>query len=285
MRLIILSGLSGSGKSVALRRLEDLDYYCIDNIPAALLRSFIEEKVTTEDPDYPQVAVGIDVRARPDELARIPQLVEAARARGVDCEVVFLTAETPVLIKRYSETRRRHPLSRDGLSLAEAIEAERGLLGQVAESADLVLDTSRTGVHELRDLIADRVHRQAGDPLSLLFQSFGYKHGIPNDADFVFDVRCLPNPYWEPALKTSDGRDPKVIEYLRAYDDVVAMIDDIAGFLERWLSRYQDSGRAYLTVAVGCTGGFHRSVHVVESLAERFRDDYPGLRVRHSELP
>ncbi len=285
MRLIIVSGLSGSGKTVALHHLEDLGFYCIDNVPAALLAMVIGQITATEDPLYANLAIGIDARNRAADLARLPEVVLDLRARGIRCEVLFLHADDNMLLKRYGETRRKHPLSAAGLSLREAIDRERQLLGPIIGSAELVLDTTRTSIYELRDIIRRRVgaHEQPG--LSILIESFGYKHGIPADADFVFDLRCLPNPYWDVALRHLTGRDEKVIEFLDAAANVQRMHDDILGFLDRWIPEYIDFKRNYLTVAIGCTGGQHRSVYMAEKIAAELSKRYAPVMTRHNELP
>ena len=282
MRLVVLSGLSGSGKSVALNALEDAGYYCIDNIPIALLQSFVDETLPQQDPAFSRVALCADARNAAD-IPRLPLLVQELRKAGIACEVIFLQAEEGVLLSRFSETRRKHPLTTDKVSLTEALEQESGLLEPIVDIADLVLDTSATNVHELRDLIGNRVARRAEGKLSILLESFGFKHGLPADADFVFDVRCLPNPYWEPGLRGMTGRDRPVREFLQKQAQVGAMVDDIAAFLERWIPRYKDSQRAYLTVAIGCTGGRHRSVYVAEAVAESLS---PGdtVQTRHHNL-
>lgn len=284
MRLIIISGLSGSGKSVALHVLEDLGFYCMDNIPAGLLRSVVEGIVPSGDSIYENVCVGLDARNRPADIDKVPTLVQELRADGVVCEIVFLQASDDVLLTRFSETRRKHPLSSDELSLPEAIAAERDLLGPIINAADLVLDTTNTTVYELREQIANRIGHRRPDALSILIESFGYKHGLPADADFVFDVRCLPNPYWEPQLRALCGRDAPVKAFLDAESLVQDMIADITQFLERWIPNYQDFQRAYLTVGIGCTGGQHRSVYVAEAVAKRLSERYKGIRTRHNEL-
>ncbi len=214
MRLIIVSGLSGSGKSVALHMLEDIDFYCVDNIPAALLKPFISHTVRGMGDTYPRTAVGLDARNRPNEIETIPALVKELRRSGIDCEVLYLHATDEVLLKRYAETRRKHPLVTGEVDLREAIASERKLLEPITIAADWVIDTSSMGVHALREMIRERIERRREGQLSLMFESFGYKHGIPGDADFVFDVRSLPNPHWETALRNLTGRDPAVIEYL-----------------------------------------------------------------------
>ena len=283
MRLIIVSGLSGSGKSVALHMLEDLGYYCIDNLPAGLLDTFAEQTVATGDPVYERLAVGVDARNPPRDLRKVPEVVEKLRRAGTACEIVFLHANHETLVKRYSETRRKHPLSTDERSLDEAIEEERRLLNPVAAAADLTLDSTRTSVHELRELVRDRVHG-SGAETSLLFRSFGFKAGIPGDADFVFDVRCLPNPYWEKEFKRRTGLDGDVVEWLESHPVVTEMLADITRFLDRWLPECERSSRSYITVAVGCTGGRHRSVYMVERLAAHFRALTPHVQVRHDEI-
>ncbi len=285
MRLIIVSGLSGSGKSVALNHFEDLGYYCIDNVPAALLGTMIAELTSTEDPTYGNLAIGIDARNRADDLARLPDVVTELGSRGIRCEVIFLHAEDDVLLKRFADTRRKHPLSAAGLSLREAIERERELLGPIIASADLVLDTSRTSIYELRDIIRRRVGENERAGLSILIESFGYKHGIPADADFVFDLRCLPNPYWDAGLRPLTGRDEEVIRFLDAAPSVQRMFADIVGFLDRWIPEYVDFHRNYLTVAIGCTGGQHRSVYMTEKLAADLAKRYAPVMTRHNELP
>ena len=220
MRLIIVSGLSGSGKSVALHMLEDIDFYCVDNIPAALLKPFISHTVRGMGDTYPRTAVGLDARNRATEIETIPALVAELRRSNIDCEVLYLHAAEEVLLKRYAETRRKHPLVSGEIGLREAIALERKLLDPITTAADWVIDTSNMGVHALRDLIRERIERRREGQLSLMFESFGYKHGIPGDADFVFDVRSLPNPHWETALRNLNGRDPAVIEYLAGFASV-----------------------------------------------------------------
>jgi UPF0042 nucleotide-binding protein len=284
MRLIILSGLSGAGKSVALHMLEDLGFYCIDNIPAALLKPFISHTVRSSDPIYERTAVGLDARNTDAEIASVPTLVDELKRSGIDCEVLFLVAGDEELLRRFAETRRAHPLSRQGESLREAIASERRLLEPIVNHADQLIDTSSLGVHDLRDLINRHVDPQRTDRLSLLVESFGFKHGIPGDADFVFDARTLPNPYWDAALRPLTGRDPAVVHFLQQQADVQTFIDDVAQFMQARIPAYRGSARRYLTVAIGCTGGQHRSVYVVDRLAEIFNRTLNEVRVRHSGL-
>jgi len=285
MRLIFLSGLSGSGKSVALHMLEDLDFYCIDNIPAALLQTFISHTVRSGAAVYQRTAVGIDARNPDADIATVPMLLDELKRSGIRCELLFLVASDEELLRRYAETRRKHPLSRQGENLHDAIAMERALLEPVVNAADLVIDTSRMGVHELRELINRRVGTRPRDRMSVMFESFGFKYGIPGDADFVFDARSLPNPYWEPSLRALTGRDEAVVRFLEAQPGVARFIDDVANFIEARIPEHQAANRRYLTVAIGCTGGQHRSVYIVEQLAARIGLRWPQVASRHSALP
>ncbi|RMF96284.1 MAG: RNase adapter RapZ [Gammaproteobacteria bacterium] len=285
MRLIIISGLSGSGKSVALNQLEDLGFYCIDNVPAALLDKMVSELVASGDPVYENLAFGMDARSRPRDLEALPALLKDLRERGIRSEVIFLQAADDILLKRYAETRRKHPLSTRGHSLREAIAQERQLLGPIIDCAELVLDTTGSSVYELRDKIRERVGLRSQPGMSILIESFGFKHGLPADADFVFDLRCLPNPYWDLTLRPLTGRDRAVIDYLEASAEVQAMYQDILDFLLRWIPKYLDFNRNYLTVALGCTGGQHRSVYMADKLAAALGQRYDHVLTRHTELP
>ena len=284
MRLIIVSGLSGSGKSVALHQLEDIDFYCVDNIPAALLKPFISHTIRGTDDMYPRTAVGLDARNRPHEIETIPALVAELRRIGISCEVLYLHASDEVLLKRYAETRRKHPLVTGGVSLREAIATERQLLEPITIAADLVIDTTHMGVHALRERIRERIDSRLDGRLALMFESFGYKHGIPGDADFVFDVRSLPNPYWDHSLRHLSGRDPAVMEFLAALPSVGAMVGSLIDFLEQRIAEFARANRSYLTIAVGCTGGQHRSVYIAERLAAHFGQSHPQVLTRHDSL-
>ena len=284
MRLIILSGLSGSGKSVALHMLEDLDYYCVDNIPAGLLQEFVRVTLLSSDPAYHDMAIGIDARNRLEDIQTVPETVRQLRAQGIECEIVFLHAEEGVLLKRYNETHRPHPLADEGRSLRDAIRTERELLGAIADEADVVLDTTRTSIHELRELVRARIHRGERRGLSLLFQSFGFRHGLPGDSDFIFDARGLPNPYWEPKLRALTGKDPAVVRFLDDSPVGQRFVQDLRTLLAHWIPQFESSNRQYLTVSVGCTGGYHRSVYVVEKLAAHFRELGREVLVKHNEL-
>lgn len=284
MRLIIVSGLSGSGKSVALHVLEDLGYYCVDNMPAALLKSVIEEVTSDGDESTQLLALGVDARNRQEDLESLPRLLRELKQQEIQTELLFLQSSDDVLLKRYSESRRRHPLAEHGTALRAAIDKERELMSVIINAADLIIDTSRTSVYELADTIRERVDRRSQQSLSVLIESFGFKNGIPADADFVFDMRCLPNPYWTVELRGLTGRDKEVSDFLDAQDAFVRMFEDILGFLRRWIPEYDDVHRSYLTVAIGCTGGQHRSVYMTEKLAGALRDMHDPVLARHNEL-
>lgn len=284
MRLIIVSGLSGSGKSVALHVLEDLGYYCVDNMPAALLGSVVDEIRSGSDKPVQLLAVGVDARNRRKDLESLPKLIAELQQGGVQTELLFLQASDDVLLKRYSESRRRHPLAEHGTELRAAIASERAILSEVSNSADLIVDTSRTSIYQLAEAIRERINRRKSNTLSVLIESFGFKHGIPADADFVFDLRCLPNPYWTVELRGLNGRDKEVTDFLEAQPAFNAMYDDILEFLKRWIPEYNDIHRGYLTVAIGCTGGQHRSVFMTDKLACALRDVHDPVLTRHNEL-
>ncbi len=284
MRLIIVSGLSGSGKSVALHVLEDLGYYCIDNLPVALLRSLLDEVTRHEDQSTDRLAVGIDARSPQSDIETLPAVIAELREHGVQTDLLYLQASNEILLKRYSETRRRHPLAIHGTELRAAIAHERDLLGEIINSADLVIDTTRTSVYQLADAVRERIDRRGSADLSVLIESFGFKHGIPADADFVFDLRCLPNPYWDAELRSLTGQDQEVAEFLDADTLFIAMFEDILSFLSRWIPRYVSFDRSYLTIALGCTGGQHRSVRMAEKLATALKQTHDPILTRHNEI-
>ncbi|MBU0498562.1 MAG: RNase adapter RapZ [Gammaproteobacteria bacterium] len=283
MKLVIVTGLSGAGKSTALDTLEDLGFYCIDNLPVPLLTALGSELLKLRGRNR-HIAVGIDVRSEPQNLRQTPRLIEELGAMGYDCKILFLEADDDVLIKRFSETRRKHPLSDTTGTLAEAIRLERNLLTPLSDHADLRIDTRNTHVHQLRRLLRERFTLSAHS-LSLQFQSFGFKHGVPTDADFVFDMRCLPNPHWQPELRPLTGRDAQVIDYLESSEMVERMKQDVAAFLDNWIKVFEEEGRSYLTVALGCTGGRHRSVYMAEFLSRHFDDGERMVTLRHREEP
>lgn len=284
MKFLVVSGLSGSGKSTVLNALEDMGYYCVDNLPVELLPALAQEMVANHRRSVSGTVVGIDARSTPDELARIPRVIDKLVAGGLDCEVMFLEADDAALLRRFSETRRKHPLSGPDLPLADAIARERELLAPVAARAALRFDTSRTNPYQLRDMVADRLVRRREQGLVLLFQSFGFKRGVPADADFVFDLRCLPNPHWQPELRPLTGKDAGVAEFLRATPMVEQMFRDIKAFLEVWIPTFEADKRSYLTIALGCTGGRHRSVYMTERMRAHFGHHHRAVLARHREL-
>lgn len=284
MKLVIVSGLSGSGKSIALDTLEDCGYYCIDNLPVALLQDFIDHVMLVDKGTYHKTAIGIDARNQTDKWVNFPENLKLIRAKGIDCEVVYMQADEAIILKRYSETRRRHPLTTAQRPLREALEIEQEMLRPVALHADIVIDTSYTHYHQLRDLLKNRLGEKGKSNLTMLFQSFGFKYGIPVDADFVFDARSLPNPYWVQELRGFTGKDQPVIDFLQREAVVNDFFQDISQFIERWAPRFESDNRSYLTIAVGCTGGQHRSVFLVETLGKHFQGKFPNVMVRHREL-
>jgi UPF0042 nucleotide-binding protein len=282
MSLFIVSGLSGSGKTIALQALEDIGFYCIDNLPAALLPGLAGQLVGGHGA-IRDAAVGIDARNRAF-LADVPPSLQALATLGIKYRIVFLDAEEPILVKRFKETRRKHPMTDASTPLVEAIRLEKELLEPLAFAASLRIDTTHTTPHELRRQVQNFAHGEETPGVTILFESFGFKHGTPLDADYVFDVRCLPNPYWQPELRPFTGLETPVIEFMQRYDEVQAMFDEIRGFLERWLPRFEREDRTYLTVALGCTGGLHRSVYLVSRLAEHFAARGVKTQVRHREI-
>jgi UPF0042 nucleotide-binding protein len=284
MKLLIVSALSGSGKSIALDTLEDCGYYCIDNLPLTLLEDFINHVMINDDKTYSKTAIGIDARNQLESLANFSESLKLIRQKGIDCEIIFMQAEESTLLKRYSETRRRHPLTSYNIPLREALKIEKEMLTPIAKHANVLIDTSRTHYHQLRELIRDQIGERDFRHISLQFQSFGFKHGVPLDADFVFDARSLPNPYWIPELRSFTGKEKPVSEFLKEQPLVDEFFQDITSFLERWIPRFEAEGRSYLTVAIGCTGGQHRSVYLVDALVEHFKSPIVNVIVRHREL-
>lgn len=270
-RFIIVSGLSGAGKTTALHALEDTGFYCVDNLPAGFLAAFAQFIDDGDLPHYRQVAVGIDARNREADLLELPQILDQLRGAALAVELIFIDASDEALINRFSETRRRHPLSDGNLLLRAAIARERQLLDPISVSADLRIDTTNLHIHQFRAQIIERItHREPGT-LALQVSSFGYKNGLPPDADFVFDVRCLPNPHWDPTLRQLTGRDAAVCDFLEHTPEAAEMIRDLIHFLAKWIPRFEADNRSYLTIAIGCTGGRHRSVYLAEKIATHFR--------------
>lgn len=283
MKLVIISGRSGSGKSTALNVLEDTGFYCIDNLPAGLLPALIEQSKHKGSGNH-QLAVCIDARNHTEDIETLAHVIESL-PEDVETQVVYLDANSPALIKRFSETRRKHPLSDTQVSLQEAIQKEKEILKPVAAIADLQINTNQMNVHDLRDLVKKRLcsHIETGG-MSILFTSFGFKNGIPVDADIVYDVRCLPNPYWKQELRQFTGLDTQVQEFLGEQDDVITMQEDIYRYLQHWLPKFQASNRSYVTIAIGCTGGMHRSVYLSEQLKKHISTLFDNVQIHHREL-
>ncbi len=284
MRLVVLSGRSGSGKSTALQVLEDVGFYCIDNLPALLLPDLIKLMLSDPQP-MEKIAVSIDARNQPSNLQQFPGIMEQLhQLPNLHIETLFLDAGEATLLRRYNATRRKHPLSDASQSLQQSIRTERELLEPIATQADLRIDTTRLSLYELRDAVKLRVAGRTEQELSLQFESFGFKHGVPLDVDFTFDVRSLPNPYWVPELRRHTGLDQEVIDFLSGAEDVGEMVTDIRQFVEKWLPRFRANNRSYITIGIGCTGGQHRSVYVSEQLAGHFRTHMDNVQVLHREL-
>jgi len=284
MKLLIISGRSGSGKSTVLHILEDRGYYCIDNLPASLLPS-LADRLLSDSAINSKIAVSIDARNIYADLQNVPNIIQELKRKDFSVDIIFLDANSQTLLRRFSESRRKHPLSTDKVGLREAIDKETEMLEAISLMASLNIDTSAMSLHELRDAIKSRIVEQSDVGLALSFQSFGFKNGVPMDADIVYDVRCLPNPYWEVPLRALTGVDRKVIDYLDSQQEVQYMFADIKDFLQKWLPRFEENSRSYITVALGCTGGQHRSVYLCEKLGYYFRGHMKNVQVRHRDLP
>jgi UPF0042 nucleotide-binding protein len=276
--VIVISGRSGSGKSTALHVLEDMGFYCIDNLPVTLLPPLIDRLSI-----QPKVAVSIDARNIAEDLSEFPDIIKDFDPSHVQTKVVYLDSSSSSLVKRFSETRRKHPLSNKDRDLREALEYESELLEPISNLADLSVDTTSLSIHELRDLVRSRV-ANSDHEFALLFQSFAFKNGVPVDADLVFDVRCLPNPHWKQNLRNLTGQDEDVQTFLNDQPDVIAMYNDIITYLETWLPKFEANNRSYTTIAVGCTGGHHRSVYLASKLYAHFQDRWKNVQIRHREL-
>lgn len=283
MSLFIVSGQSGSGKSIALHALEDHGFYCIDNLPARLLPHLARQVNESDDPGFQNVAVGMDVRNQVF-LRELSACLQDLKDAGLEYRIIYLEADESILVKRYKETRRKHPLTNDKVSLLEGIALEKQLLEPLATQYSLRIDTTHTSPQQLRQQVIDFSIAEQHDGATLLFKSFGYKHGTPLDADFVFDIRCLPNPYWQQELRKYSGLDQPVISFLEKQDEVESMFSDICGFIRKWLPAFEREQRAYITIAIGCTGGQHRSVYLSEKLAKYFAKENIRTQVRHREL-
>jgi len=280
--VIIVSGSSGGGKSTALNALEDLGYYCIDNLPGVMLPDF-GPQISANPELYRKVALGIDARSRESDLQVVLDWMALLRKEGFNCKLLFITADKPVLIKRFSETRRRHPLTRRDKVLPDAIDNEEELLEPLYRNADQVFDSSNTNIHQLRRQVWNFVD-QPSCSLTIVLQSFAFKAGVPQDVDFMFDARILPNPYWEDELRELTGKDEAVRLWLENDQYVLKMTQDIQGFMSTWLPAFQDAQRSYVTIGIGCTGGKHRSVYLAEKLADSLSQDNKNVLVHHREL-
>ena len=283
MKLTIISGRSGSGKSTVLHVLEDRGYYCIDNLPASLLSS-LADRISSDAIGIPNVAVSIDARNISADLDIFPNIINDLNNKSLPTEIVFLDANSQTLLKRFSESRRKHPLSSEAIGLKEAIDKESELLEPISVMANLSIDTSNMSLHQLRDTVKNRLLNDQPTTLVLLFQSFGFKNGLPVDADIVYDVRCLPNPYWDNSLRSLTGLDDAVVAFLDAQEEVQEMCSDIENFLQKWLPSFERNNRSYITVALGCTGGQHRSVYMCKKLGQIFSKQSSNVQVRHREL-
>lgn len=288
MKLLIVSGLSGSGKSVALKTLEDEGYYCVDNLPANLLTNFVSEFRKNRLLYSSAAAIGIDARANIENIQQIPEHIKKLTNKGITVDLLFISASDTTLLKRFSETRRKHPLSQAQRPLLESIEYERDILSVLSNIATTSIDTSElstpTFTQKILDEFALDPHNQSSKKLSLLFQSFGFKYGIPNDTNFIFDVRCLPNPHWQTELRPLTGQDAPVQQFLIHHTDANVMIKSIIDFVEKWLPQFEAEHRKYMTISIGCTGGQHRSVFIAEALEKHFSQNRTGVNVRHKEL-
>ena len=283
MKLTIISGRSGSGKSTVLHVLEDKGYYCIDNLPASLLPA-LAKRISTDASDLTQVAVSVDARNVSTDLEQVPQIVAELKEKTIPTEILFLDANSQTLLKRFSESRRKHPLSSESVGLREAIDKESELLEPISVLANLTIDTSNMSLQALRQTVKERMLDDQTNAMALLFQSFGFKNGVPVDVDIVYDVRCLPNPFWDNSLRALTGLDDAVKKFLGDESEVSEMLEDISNYLEKWLPKFEANNRSYITVAVGCTGGQHRSVYLCERLAESFVGKISNVQVRHREL-
>tara|TARA_B110000503_G_scaffold17662_1_gene25716 strand:- start:4489 stop:5352 length:864 start_codon:yes stop_codon:yes gene_type:complete len=283
-RLVIVSGRSGSGKTSALNILEDVGFACIDNLPPTLLPDLIKQLNSEGINDDLRLAVGMDARNLTGDLDKLPDILARLEATGIEVSVIFLQARRSELIRRYSETRRKHPLSSEAVSLPEAIDLEAEILSPILNISDRNIDTSGLSLHQLRDLIKNIIVPNNPEHMAILFESFGFKKGLPDASDFIFDVRCLPNPYWKQELRSLTGFDESVIEFLESQVDVAAMLSDIIGFLTRWIPKFQANNRSYLTISIGCTGGQHRSVYIANRLREHFAKEQSLVQVVHKEI-
>lgn len=281
MNVVIVSGLSGSGKTMALNTLEDQNFYCIDNLPLELLTPlFLSPSIQQRE----NLAIGVDVRSSGMGLKDLPKSLEKIRQDGHNVTLIYLHAEDNIVLKRYNETRRKHPLTTSEIGLSEALALEQKLMSNIRSAADLEIDTTFTNIYQLASLLRSRVCNTDHQALSILFQSFGFKHGIPAATDFIFDVRCLPNPYWVSDIRMYSGEEKPVVDWLESHDKVLAMRQQLIQFFENWIPSFLENQRAYLTISIGCTGGRHRSVYMANTLAKHFKDNFSNdVTVFHRE--
>ena len=284
MRVVVVSGTSGAGKSSALNQLEDLGYYCVDNLPIALVSFLIEHFSQQSSATHQGLAICIDIRTESAGVTDFRDYLKTLR-KGLDLQLIFFDATDQALSKRFNETRRRHPLSKEGLPLSDAITAERKLLEPLASAADLIIDTSEMSPYQQRELVTKRVGAAQSDSLSIQVLSFGFKKGAPVDADILLDMRMLANPHWEPELRASTGQAPEIIAFLEAHEQTHEVATDLIDMLLRWVPMYQASQRAYLSIAIGCTGGKHRSVYMTERVGKALAEKYPAVTVLHRDMP
>lgn len=280
----MISGLSGAGKTVALNTLEDSGFYCVDNLPIGLLNEFGHQLTDLKTIPAEEIAVGIDARNPEHLIADLPESIELLKQKNLSVELVYIEANDDILTKRYSETRRKHPLSSETVSLTDAIKKERGIMERFSDRAELRIDTSLLSMYSLRDLVREQIVKHPTEALSMQFVSFGYKHGVPKDADFVFDTRCLPNPYWEKDLRLLTGKDKAVIEFLETQDLAKDLYTQLKHFVSYWAPHFEASNRSYLCFAIGCTGGQHRSVYLAEKLADHFQQQNKHVIINHRDI-
>ena len=282
MHIVIVTGISGSGKTLALNTLEDQNYYCIDNLPPELLPNLLQTSIIDRQQ---KIAIGIDVRSGKDSIQALPEIIDTIKSKHNKTDIVYLYADNTIIKKRYNETRRRHPLFDNKQSLNDAINMEEVLLENISRIADLRVDTTKTDIYQLSHFLKQRLCQDNIQGISLMFQSFGFKHSAPSDSDFIFDVRCLPNPYWVNELRMFTGRDKEITEWLASHDNVQKMLHDISSFLENWIPSFETNQKAYMTISIGCTGGRHRSVYITEQLAKLFETQHKkDVIIHHREL-
>ncbi len=283
-QLVIVTGLSGAGKTVVLRSLEDMEFYCVDNLPVNMLDQ-LTKNIIADSEFYPQVAVGIDIRSKSQDMSVFNDLIASIDQKKLVVKTIFLSADKKTILKRYSETRRRHPLStaQHKYSLTEAIKLESEMMSKFKLNADLIIDTSQLKIQQLKQQIW-QIMSQPNDHVSVIIKSFAFKRGVPFDADFVFDARCLPNPYWQPDLRALTGQDDQVKVFLEKEEMVQEFLKDLSYFAKKWINQFEANDRSYITIAIGCTGGQHRSVYLVEALHAFLEKKMIKNMVQHREL-